>query len=105
MADHSPLIQVKNLKKYFKVPSGMNHAVDEVSFEICRGQTLGVVGESGCGKSTLGRTIIRLLEATDGNVYLHGEDITHVKGHQLKQAREKMQIVFQDPYSCLLYTS
>lgn len=101
MADHSPLIEVKNLKKYFKVPSGMNHAVDEVSFEICRGQTLGVVGESGCGKSTLGRTIIRLLEATDGNVYLHGEDITHVKGHQLKQAREKMQIVFQDPYSSL----
>lgn len=101
MADHSPIIEVKDLKKYFKVPAGMNHAVDEVSFGICRGQTLGVVGESGCGKSTLGRTIIRLLEATDGSVYLHGEDITHVKGHRLKQAREKMQIVFQDPYSSL----
>ena len=97
----APLIQVKNLKMYFKVPSGLNHAVDDVSFTIERGETLGVVGESGCGKSTLGRTIIRLLEATDGQVFLEGKDITHVKGSQLRKAREKMQIVFQDPYSSL----
>lgn len=97
----TPLIQVKNLKMYFKVPSGLNHAVDDVSFTIERGETLGVVGESGCGKSTLGRTIIRLLEATDGQVFLDGEDITHVKGSKLRKAREKMQIVFQDPYSSL----
>jgi peptide/nickel transport system ATP-binding protein len=79
----------------------LNHAVDDVSFTIERGETLGVVGESGCGKSTLGRTIIRLLEATDGQVFLEGKDITHVKGSQLRKAREKMQIVFQDPYSSL----
>ena len=97
----TPLIEVRNLKRYFKVPAGENHAVDDVSFTIMRGETLGVVGESGCGKSTLGRTIIRLLEATDGQVLLNGEDITHIKGRELVQAREKMQIVFQDPYSSL----
>ena len=97
----TPLIEVRNLKKYFKVPAGENHAVDDVSFTIMRGETLGVVGESGCGKSTLGRTIIRLLEATDGQVLLNGEDITHIKGKELINAREKMQIVFQDPYSSL----
>ena len=100
MAD-TPLIEVKNLKKYFKVPAGWNHAVDDVSFTINRGETLGVVGESGCGKSTLGRAIIRLHEATDGQVLLDGEDITHVQGRNLKRIREKMQIVFQDPYSSL----
>jgi len=96
-----PLIEVRNLKKYFTVPAGKNHAVDGVDFKIYPGETLGVVGESGCGKSTLGRTIIRLQEATDGQVLLHGQDITHIKGHALKKAREKMQIVFQDPYSSL----
>ncbi|MBO5976180.1 MAG: ATP-binding cassette domain-containing protein [Oscillospiraceae bacterium] len=100
MAD-TPLLEIKHLKKYFRVPAGQNHAVDDVSFTIQRGETLGVVGESGCGKSTLGRTIIRLLEATDGQVLLNGEDITHVKGKKLKEAREKLQIVFQDPYSSL----
>lgn len=95
------LIEVQNLKKYFDVPRGKNHAVDDVSFTLKKGETLGVVGESGCGKSTLGRTIIRLQEATDGTVLLNGEDITHVKGSALKKAREKMQIVFQDPYSSL----
>jgi peptide/nickel transport system ATP-binding protein len=95
------LIEVKNLKKYFQVPAGTNHAVDDVSFKIEKGETLGVVGESGCGKSTLGRTIIRLQEATEGQVLLNGEDITHVKGKKLRKAREKMQIVFQDPYSSL----
>ncbi len=95
------LIRVEHLKKYFKVPAGVNHAVDDVSFTIARGETLGVVGESGCGKSTLGRTLIHLLDATDGRIYLEGKDITHVNRAQLKHVREKMQIVFQDPYSSL----
>lgn len=95
------LIEVKNLKKYFKVPAGWNHAVDDVSFTIGKGETLGVVGESGCGKSTLGRTIIRLQDATEGQVFLNGEDITHVSGKKLREVREKMQIIFQDPYSSL----
>ena len=97
----APLLEVKHLKKYFPLPVGWNHAVDDVSFTIEKGKTLGVVGESGCGKSTLGRTIIRLQEATEGEVLLNGEDITHVKGRDLKKAREKMQIIFQDPYSSL----
>lgn len=101
MSGNTPLLEVKELKKYFDVPAGINHAVDGVSFVVNRGETLGVVGESGCGKSTLGRTLIRLQEATDGQVLLNGEDITHVKGRQLKQARERMQIIFQDPYSSL----
>lgn len=96
-----PLIEVKNLKKYFKVPAGLNHAVDDISFTINHGETLGIVGESGCGKSTLGRTIIRLQEATDGQVLLNGKDITHVQGKELKAARSQMQIIFQDPYSSL----
>ena len=95
------LIRVEHLKKYFKVPAGTNHAVDDVSFTIARGETLGVVGESGCGKSTLGRTLIHLLESTDGKIYLNNKDITHVNRQELKQIREKMQIVFQDPYSSL----
>lgn len=96
-----PVIEVKNLKKYFKVPAGMLHAVDDVSFTIEKGETLGVVGESGCGKSTLGRTIIHLQEATDGQILLNGEVITHVKGKRFREIREKVQIVFQDPYSSL----
>lgn len=95
------LIEVRNLKKYFKVPAGLNHAVDNVSFTIEKGETLGVVGESGCGKSTLGRTMIRLQEATEGQIFLNGQDITHVKGRELDKIRDKMQIVFQDPYSSL----
>ena len=89
------------VKKYFKVPAGTNHAVDDVSFSIKKGETLGVVGESGCGKSTMGRTIIHLQDATDGQILLDGKDITHVKGKELTKVREKMQIVFQDPYSSL----
>ena len=79
----------------------MLHAVDDVSFTIEEGKTLGVVGESGCGKSTLGRTIVHLLESTKGQIFLEGKDITHVKGKELAAAREDMQIMFQDPYSSL----
>lgn len=71
------LLEVQHLKKYFKTPRGMLHAVDDVSFSIDQGKTIGVVGESGCGKSTLGRTLIHLLESTDGKIFFHGEDITH----------------------------
>ena len=97
----TPVIEVKHLKKYFPTPNGTLHAVDDVSLKIERGTTLGVVGESGCGKSTLGRTIIHLLDRTDGEIYLNGEDISEVKGKKLKEIREKMQIIFQDPYSSL----
>lgn len=95
------LLEIKNLKKYFNTPKGVLHAVDNVSFTIEKGKTLGVVGESGCGKSTLGRTIIHLLESTDGQILFEGEDITHVKGRQLKDLRRKVQIIFQDPFSSL----
>ena len=95
------LLEVNHLKKYFQVAAGTNHAVDDVTFQIEKGRTMGVVGESGCGKSTLGRTIIRLLDATDGQVLLDGEDITYAKGKELRRLREKMSIVFQDPYSSL----
>ena len=94
-------LEVKHLKKYFEVGAGTNHAVDDVSFNIEKGHTMGIVGESGCGKSTLGRTIIRLLDATDGQVLLNGEDITYAKGKDLRRLREKVSIVFQDPYSSL----
>ena len=97
----TPVIEVKNLKKYFSVPNGELHAVDDVSFKIERGTTMGIVGESGCGKSTLGRTIIHLLENTTGQILLNGEDVTNVSRKQMKGLREKMQIIFQDPYSSL----
>ncbi len=95
------LLEVEHLKKYFNVGAGVNHAVDDITFSIEKGRTMGVVGESGCGKSTLGRTIIRLLDATDGHVRLNGEDITYAKGRDLRKLREKVSIVFQDPYSSL----
>ncbi len=96
-----PVIEVQGLKKYFPTKRGLLHAVDDVTLKIEKGKTLGVVGESGCGKSTLGRTIIHLLERTDGKIFLNGEDISDVKGKDLKKVREKMQIIFQDPYSSL----
>lgn len=96
-----PVIEVKGLKKHFPTPRGLLHAVDDVTLSIEKGKTLGVVGESGCGKSTLGRTIIHLQPPTGGQVLLNGKDITNVKGKELKEAREKMQIIFQDPYSSL----
>lgn len=95
------LLEVEHLKKYFNVGAGVNHAVDDITLSIEKGHTMGVVGESGCGKSTLGRTIIRLLDATDGTVRLNGEDITYAKGKELRKLREKVSIVFQDPYSSL----
>jgi peptide/nickel transport system ATP-binding protein len=97
----SALVEVKNLKKYFDTPRGMLHAVDDVSFDIEEGTTLGVVGESGCGKSTLGRTIIHLLESTGGSIYFNGDDITLVDSARLKKLHEDMQFIFQDPYSSL----
>lgn len=95
------LIEVKHLKKYFRTPKGMNHAVDDVSFSIREGKTMGIVGESGCGKSTLGRTIIHLQKPTGGQVFLEGEDITHPGKMKMHELRKKMQIIFQDSYSSL----
>lgn len=95
------IIEVKNLKKFFKTPKGTLHAVDDVSLKIEEGKTLGVVGESGCGKSTLGRTMIHLLESTDGQIFFEGQDVTRVTNSQLRKLREKVQIIFQDPYSSL----
>ena len=95
------VIEVKELKKYFTTPRGLLHAVDDVSLSIEKGKTLGVVGESGYGKSTLGRTIIHLLDKTSGKIYLNGQDVSDVKGAALRPVREKMQIIFQDPYSSL----
>jgi oligopeptide/dipeptide ABC transporter ATP-binding protein len=95
------LVEVKNLKKYFETPRGLLHAVDDVSFSIEKGETMGVVGESGCGKSTLGRVIIHLLDSTDGSIYFESEDITSVDSKKLRKLRENMKIVFQDPYSSL----
>lgn len=94
-------LEVKNLKKYFNTPKGLLHAVDNVNFRIYEGKTLGVVGESGCGKSTLGRVILHLLDSTDGQILFEGEDVTHVDKAKLRALREKMQIIFQDPYSSL----
>ena len=95
------LIEAKNLKKYFKVPAGSLHAVDDVSFSINRGETLGLVGESGCGKSTVGRTLLRLIPHTDGEVLYNGENILKYSNARMREMRTKMQMIFQDPYSCL----
>ena len=97
----TPLIETRNLKKYFKTGSGMLHAVDDVNISIERGHTLGVVGESGCGKSTLGRTILRLLPATSGSVLYEGKDIQKLGASDMKKMRSEMQIIFQDPYASL----
>lgn len=97
----TPLIETKDLKKYFKTGAGMLHAVDNVNLTIEKGQTLGIVGESGCGKSTLGRTILRLLPATSGSVYFNGQDIQQLKPSEMKKMRSEMQIIFQDPYASL----
>ena len=102
------LLQVRNLKKHFPVRSGVFSrvegwvkAVDDVSFEIYEGETLGLVGESGCGKTTVGRTLLRLMEPTSGTVMFDGKDITAMNPTQLRRMRPDMQIIFQDPYSSL----
>ena len=99
MMDH--ILEVYNLKKYFKAGSGMLHAVDDVSFTIDHGKTLGVVGESGCGKTTLGRTILHLTTPTSGKIVFEGQDISNPSKQELIKLRENMQIIFQDPYSSL----
>lgn len=95
------ILEVKHLKKYFKTARGTLHAVDDVSFTIEKGKTLGIVGESGCGKSTTGRAILRLLEPTDGQVIFNGQDITALSSSKMRQMRRDMQIIFQDPFSSL----
>ena len=95
------ILEVKDLKKYFKSPRGNVHAVDGVNFTIERGKTLGVVGESGCGKSTLGRCVLRLIEPTSGEVIFEGRDICDINRKELKEMRKEMQIIFQDPYSSI----
>ncbi|NQV50711.1 MAG: ABC transporter ATP-binding protein [Candidatus Marinimicrobia bacterium] len=104
----TPILTVQNLKTYFPVREGLfskviDHvkAVDDVSFEVYPGETLGLVGESGCGKTTLGRTILRLIEPTAGNIIFHGNDITTLSGAELRDVRRRIQIIFQDPYSSL----
>lgn len=101
------LLEVRNLKKYFPIKTALGtqkgavKAVDDVSFTIKKGTTMGLVGESGCGKSTTGRTILRLLEKTDGEVIFNGQDVNKLSKKELRALRTKMQIIFQDPYSSL----
>lgn len=101
--DKEVLVKADHVKVYFKGKKrGQTvKAVEDVSFEIMKGETFGVVGESGCGKSTLGRTLIRLQQPTDGHIYLNGTDIAGLKGAQLKEMRKEAQIIFQDPSACL----
>lgn len=96
-----PLIETRGLKKYFKTPKGELHAVDGVNLKIEKGKTLGVVGESGCGKSTLGRTILRLIEPSGGEVLYNGQNIIGFDSKQMIEVRKDLQIIFQDPYSSL----
>ena len=109
MQKNQVLVEVKDLKKYFPITRGIifqRHvgdikAVDGISFHIRQGETLGLVGESGCGKSTTGRTILQLYRPTAGEVYFEGEDLTALKGNALRRMRQRMQMIFQDPYASL----
>ena len=108
MPADDPLLQVRNLKKYFPAneglftgPSSWVRAVDDVSFDIRKGETLGLVGESGCGKTTAGRTILRLIEPTDGSVTYDGKNVFELSAGELRRLRREMQIIFQDPYGSL----
>lgn len=104
----TPLLEVKHLKKHFPIKGGVFsktigyvYAVDDVNFTLEKGETLGLVGESGCGKSTTGRTILRLIEPTDGAIYFEGQDITTLDKSAMRALRREMQIIFQDPYASL----
>lgn len=102
MENKQPLIKTVDLKKYFKLKGNHYlHAVDGVNLEIMPSETLGVVGESGCGKSTLGRTILKLIEPSSGQIFYDGEEITHYSVRQMRPMRKNIQIIFQDPYACL----
>lgn len=107
MYTHTPLLEVQNLKKYYYQRAGLFgttetvKAVNDVSFSVFEGETVGLVGESGCGKSTLGKTIMQLEKATDGKVLFRGKDITLLKPKEIRQLRKDIQIIFQDPYSSL----
>ncbi|MBD1370887.1 ATP-binding cassette domain-containing protein [Hazenella sp. IB182357] len=95
------ILEVKDLKKHFHIGKQVVQAVDGVTFDVIRGETLGLVGESGCGKSTIGRTLIRLYEATSGSVKFNDQDVYKLKGKGLNQFNQKMQMIFQDPYASL----
>lgn len=95
------ILRVEHLQKYFPVPNGKLHAVDDISFTIDSGNTLGVVGESGCGKSTMGRAILRLHEPTGGKVFFEGRDVLAMNAQEMKKLRREMQIIFQDPFASL----
>ena len=104
----TPLLEVKHLKKHFPIKGGVFsktigyvYAVDDINFTLGKGETLGLVGESGCGKSTTGRTILRLIEPTDGMISFEGQDITHLDKSAMRALRREMQIIFQDPYASL----
>lgn len=107
-ASEKPILEVRNLKKYFPVetnffgkPTRFLRAVDDVSFTLERGKTIGIVGESGCGKTTMGRSVLKLHDITGGQIIFDGEDITHYTRAQMRAFRKRMQIIFQDPYSSL----
>jgi len=107
-ADDAPLVRVEELRKFFPVRRGLFsrvvgyvRAVEDVSFQIRPGETLGLVGETGCGKTTLGRTLVRLLEPTAGRIFFDGQEVTQARGDQLRSLRRHMQIIFQDPFGSL----
>ena len=102
MDNATPLIQLKDLKTYFKLNGGATlHAVDGINLDIQEGETIGVVGESGCGKSTLGRSILRLVEPTSGQIIYKGQDVTKISQRKFRPLRQDLQIIFQDPYASI----